>query len=408
MCFIIYFAENLKMDLPSGSPLVKHWALDKEIVFLNHGSFGACPVPVLQKQDEYRRQMESGPVRFMLREAEELLWKSKESLAAFVGARPQDIAYVTNATVGVNTVLNSLQFNAGDELITTNQGYGACNNAMKWFAEKAKARMIVAEIPFPVSSPEEVTQAILKTVTPRTRLVMIDHITSPTGIIFPVKEIVAALKEKGIDTLIDGAHAPGMVDLNIDEIGAAYYTGNCHKWICSPKGSAFLHVRIDKQHLIRPMVISHLYDRKAGDRLWSSHFFWSGTGDFTPYLCVKDAIEFMATLFPGGWQELREHNRSLTLKARKYLSEKTGVALPAPESMIGALSAIQIGKGEIPPYTFNYINPVQERLWEEYKIEVPVFGWNNENPRLWLRFSVQAYNSMEQYEYLTEAVLKIR
>ncbi len=395
------------MNKPSYSPLAKHWEIDRDIVFLNHGSFGACPVQVLQKQNEYRKQMEAEPVRYVLRELEDKLWASKESLAQFIGAKSTDIAFVNNATVGVNTVLNSLQFNKGDELITTNHGYGACNNAMKWFAEKSGAKAVTAEVPFPLNSPAEVTAAILKSVTPRTRLVMIDHITSPTGIIFPVKEIVTALKEKGIDTLIDGAHTPGMVDLNIDDIGAAYYTGNCHKWICSPKGSAFLHVRKDRQHLIHPMVISHTYDKKAGDRLWSSHFFWLGTNDFTPYLCIKDAIEFMATLFPGGWKELREHNRSLTLKARKYISEKLNLPLPAPESIIGTLSVIQIGKGEIPAVTFNSVSAPQEKLWKEFDIEVPVFVWNNANPRNWLRISVQAYNSMEQYEYLTEAVKKV-
>lgn len=395
------------MNKPSYTPLIKHWEIDRDIIFLNHGSFGACPVPVLQKQNEYRKQMEAEPVRYVLRKLEDDLWKSKESLAGFVGAKAADIAFVNNATVGVNTVLNSLPFNEGDELITTNHGYGACNNAMKWFAEKAGAKMVIAEVPFPVSTPEEVTAAVLRSVTPRTRLVMIDHITSPTGIIFPVKEMVAALKEKGIDTLIDGAHAPGMLDLNIDSIGAAYYTGNCHKWICSPKGSAFLHVRKDRQYLIHPMVISHTYDKKVGDKLWSSHFFWSGTTDFTAYLCVKDAIEFMATLFPGGWKELQEYNHSLTLRARKYISEKLNLPLPAPESMIGTLSAIPIGKGEIPSVTFNSVSDPQEKLWKDFNIEVPVFVWNNADPRCWLRISVQAYNSMEQYAYLTEAVKKV-
>lgn len=393
--------------MPSYSPLIKHWQIDRQIVFLNHGSFGACPVQVLQKQNEYRSRMEAEPVRYVLRELEDLLWASKESLAGFIGAKAADIAFVNNATAGVNTVLNALHFNAGDELMMTNHGYGACNNAMKWFAEKSGAKVVTAEIPFPVQFPEEVTAAILKTVTPRTKLVMIDHITSPTGIIFPVKEIVAMLNEKGIDTLVDGAHAPGMIDLNIDEIGAAYYTGNCHKWICSPKGSAFLHVRKDRQQLIHPMVISHLYDKNAGEKRWSSHFFWPGTSDFTAYLCIKDAIEFMSTLFPGGWKELREHNHSLTLKARKYIAEELNLPLPAPESMIGALSAISIGKGEVPAVTFNYISVPQEKLWKEFNIEVPVFVWNVAHPRLWLRFSVQAYNSMDQYEYLAGAVKKI-
>jgi isopenicillin-N epimerase len=390
---------------PAYSPLVKHWNLDRTVTFLNHGSFGACPIPVLEKQNEYRLRMEEEPVRFQVRELEELIWESKNALANFIHAKAEDLVFISNATTGVNTILNSLQFEAGDELLTTNHCYGACLNAAKWFCEKANAKVVVAEIPFPISSPEEVTAVILNKVSAKTKLVMIDHITSPTGIIFPVKEIVAALNSRGIDCLVDGAHAPGMLDLNLEEINAAYYTGNCHKWTCSPKGSALLHVRKDKQHLIHPLSVSHAYDvPDVKEKLWSSNFFWPGTNDYTTYLCVKDAINFMGNLFDGGWNELRNNNRNLVLAARKMLGEKMNTPLPAPEEMIGSLSNIFLSKTELPEYGFNYIDPLQNKLWDEYKIEVPVIIWNKTEPRLWFRISAQCYNSIEQYEYLGEAL----
>ncbi|MFI5135267.1 MAG: aminotransferase class V-fold PLP-dependent enzyme, partial [Chitinophagales bacterium] len=266
------------MKFPSYSPLKEYWLLDSETVFLNHGGFGACPIPVLQKQDEYRKQMELQPVKFMVRDLEEMIWNSKEALGNFIGAKAEDLAFVLNATLGANVIFNSLRFEEGDELLTTNHAYGACLNAMKWFGEKQKAKVVIAEVPFPISSSDEVFEAIMKKVSAKTKLVMVDYITSPTGILFPVKKIVDALSHRGIDCLVDGAHAPGQVPLNIDQLGAAYFIGNCHKWICSPKGSGFLHVRKDKQHLIHPTSVSHIYDKKEKpERLWSNRFFWYGT-----------------------------------------------------------------------------------------------------------------------------------
>ncbi|MCY7410148.1 MAG: aminotransferase class V-fold PLP-dependent enzyme [Chitinophagales bacterium] len=392
----------------SYSPLIKHWNLDQSVTFLNHGSFGACPIPILEKQNEYRMRLEQEPVKFMVRELENLIWESKTALGNFIHAKPEDFIFISNATTGVNTVLSSLRFEEGDELLTTNHCYGACLNAAKWFCEKAKANVVVANVPFPITSAAEVTEAILKCVTPKTKLVMIDHITSPTGIIFPVKEIVTALSERGIDCLVDGAHAPGMLDLNLEEIGAAYYTGNCHKWICSPKGSALLHVRKDKQHLIHPISVSHNYDvPESNQKQWSSNFFWPGTNDYSSYLCVKDAIAFMGNLFEGGWKDLRAHNHDLALNGRKMLAEKMNTPLPAPDEMIGSLANIFLSPTKLPAYGFNYIDLLQNKLWDQFKIEVPVIIWSRNEPRLWFRISGQCYNTMEQYEYLGEALSEL-
>lgn len=393
------------MKFPSYSALKKHWYLDDEVVFLNHGSFGACPIPVLQRQDEYRKQMESQPVKFMVRDFEEMMWNSKESLANFIGAKAEDLVFVPNATIGASTILNSLNFESGDELLTTNHGYGACINALRYFGEKQNAQVVIAEVPFPVVSSEEILEAVLSKVSARTKLVMIDYISSPTGIIFPVKKIVDALNQKGIDCLVDGAHAPGQVALDTDSIGASYFIGNCHKWICSPKGSGFIHVRKDRQHLIHPLSVSHNYDKpRSSEQLWSSNFFWPGTADYTAYLCVKDAIGFMGSLFPGGWNELMQHNRELCRKGREIVSDKTGLKLTVPEEMIANLAAFDLGKTDFPDSNFNYISPLWEKLYSEFRIELPVLPWNRNNPRLLLRFSAQCYNSIEQYEYLGEAL----
>jgi isopenicillin-N epimerase len=219
-----------------------------------------------------------------------------------------------------------------------------------------------------------------------------------------VKEIVKQFHQRGIEVFIDGAHAPGMVDLQLDELGADYYTGNAHKWICSPKGSAILFVHPEKQKNIIPLQISHNYDKSNE---WAKQFLWPGTDDYTAYLCVPAAIEYMSKLFPGGWKELRERNRNLALQGRKMLSEKVGTPLPAPDSMIGHLANVYLGKAELPPYGFNYIHPVQDELFNEYKIEVPVFVYNRNEPRIWVRIATQCYNDISQIEYLGDALVRI-
>ncbi len=393
-------------SLPSYSKFVEHWMLERNTVFLNHGSFGATPILILEKQIEYRNRMEQEAVRFMIIELEDLLWKNKEQLAAFVGAKAKDLVFVPNATYGVNTVMNNLELKEGDEILTHNHAYGACWNAVQYYAEKSKAKLVVAEIPFPIKSEDELVEAFMKSVTPKTKFAMIDHVTSATGIIFPVKKITAALHEKGIEVLIDGAHAPGMLDLNIDDIGAEYYTGNCHKWICSPKGSALLHVREDKQKNFRSLIVSHTYDKNVGEKLWSSHFFWPGTADFTAYACIGDSIDFMESVM-GDWKNLRKHNHDLIVEGRKLLLNALGEEAPCPENMLGSLATVPLPiPFKAPESNFNYIHPFWQKLMSEYHIQTPVFGWSRTNPRWWLRIAGQAYNSIEQIKYLAEVLKK--
>ncbi len=276
------------------------WLLDPDLAFLNHGSFGSCPRPVVELREAMYREMERQPIDFLVRRLEARFDAAREALAAFVGADPEDVVAVPNATAGVNSVLRSLLFEPGDELLTTDHAYNACRNALEFVASRTGARVAVARVPFPLQGPGEVIEAVLAAVTPRTRLALLDHVTSPTGLVFPVRELVAELAARGVDTLVDGAHAPGMLPLDIRELGAAYYTGNCHKWICAPKGAGFLWVRRDLQEQVRPLSISHGTNRpRAGRSRFHDEFDWTGTDDPTPFLCVPAALRFLETALPG-------------------------------------------------------------------------------------------------------------
>ena len=233
-----------------------HWTIDPSVVFLNHGSFGAAPRVVQEAQTTLRERMERNSMKFFLRDLECLLDESRKALGAFVAATPTDLAFVPNATTGVNAVLRSRRFTADDELLTTDHEYQACKNALDFVAEREGARVVVAKIPFPLAHEDEVVAAITAKITERTRLLLVDHVTSSTGLVLPIAKIAAAASARGVDVLVDGAHAPGMVDLSLEALAphVAYYTANCHKWLCAPKGAAFLWVRKDKQNEVRPLV----------------------------------------------------------------------------------------------------------------------------------------------------------
>lgn len=383
------------------------WSLDPDVVYLNHGSFGACPRSVMSAQDQARAELERQPVRFM-QGLEGRLDAARSALAAFVGADAEGLAFVPNATTGVATALASLELRAGDELLTTDHTYPACRNALDHVAARAGAHVVVAAVPFPLTSEGVVVERVLGAVTRRTRLALLDHVTSPTGLVWPIERLVRELALVGVEALVDGAHAPGMLDLSIERVGAAYYTGNLHKWVCAPKGAAFLAVREDLRKAVRPLVLSHGASSPRRDRSrYRLEFDWTGTLDPTAFLAVPEAIRFISTLLPGGLAALIERNRALALTARGLLCEALGVAEPAPAAMVGSLAAIPLPDATVAPEPPLYLDPLQIELYERERIEVPVSFWPAW-PRRNLRISAAAYNEATDYELLARALKRNR
>ncbi|MBV9494059.1 MAG: aminotransferase class V-fold PLP-dependent enzyme [Acidobacteria bacterium] len=372
--------------------LKEHWLLDPTITFLNHGSYGAAPIAVLQKQAALREQMEREPCRFMNRELEPLLDEARATLAGFLGADAKGLAFVPNATAGVNAVLRSLDLDKNDELLVTSHEYNASRNALDYVAGLAGAKVLSIDVPFPIASPDVIVERILAAITDRTRLLLVDHITSQTALVFPIERIVKEVQARGIDVLVDGAHAPGMVPLDLRSLGAAYYAGNLHKWVCAPKGAAFLYARENRRIGLRPTSISHGANATRTDRSrFHLEFDWTGTTDFTPFLSVPEALRVMASLVEGGWEEVRRRNRALALDARKLLCERLSLEPPAPEEMIGSIAAIILPDGD---------DSLQDDLFFKHQIEVPIMPW----PKRVLRVSAQLYNEQADYEKLADAL----
>jgi isopenicillin-N epimerase len=380
----------------------QHWTLDPNVTFLNHGSFGATPRVVLEKQNEFRAQMEREPVRFFVRELEPLLDDARGAVAEFVGADANGLAFVPNATAGVNAVLRSLDLDKFDELIVTAQEYNASRNALEYVADVAGAKVHVVDVPFPIASPDVVVERILEKVTDRTRLVLIDHITSQTALIFPVERIVKELASRGVDVLVDGAHAPGFLPLNLRSLGAAYYAANLHKWVCAPKGAAFLYVRENRRASVRPIAISHGANATRRDRSrFLIEFDWTGTFDPTAWLSVPAALEFMRS--HGGWPEVMRRNRELALLARDIVCDALQIDKPAPDEMLGAMAALPLPDGKQSTAPSLYGDPLQDALLYEHGVEVPIVPWPHPPKRV-LRISAQLYNEPADYEKLARAL----
>jgi isopenicillin-N epimerase len=413
------------------SELAGRWALDPSVTFLNHGSFGACPPAVLDVQRRLRDRMEAQPVQFLARDLPGLLATARADLGAFLGAAPDDLAFVANATGAVNAVVRSLQFAPGDELLTDDHEYNATINVLRHVADRDGARVVVAEIPYPVAGAEAVGDALLGAVTERTRFALVSHVTSPTALVFPVERIVAALAERGVETLVDGAHAPGMLPLDLDRLGAAWYTGNLHKWVCAPKGAAFLHARRDRQPGIRPNTISHGANApvvpdgtggRVGPTRYRAEFDWQGTLDPTAWLAVPEALAFIASVLDGGWPAVMARNHELTLRARAALADVLGLdrGVPAPETMLGSMVALPLpvtgplGSGTAGGSSPLDTDPLQQRLLDDHRIEVPIFPWpvpaarSSRPPRRLIRVSSALHNGPDDVDRLVAALAAIR
>lgn len=381
---------------PLRDHLASEWMLEPGVDFLNHGSFGAVPRVVFEEQTEWRRRIEAAPVEVIARRRLELIDAAKEPVGRWLGMRSEDFGLVTNATEGVNAVLHSLTFRPGDELLTTTHVYNAVRQAMKFTCARSGAAYREVDVPLPVGSPSEIADAVMGALSGRTRLVVIDHVTSPTAMVYPVESIVAACAARGVDVLIDGAHAPGMIPLNVDAIGAAYYSGNLHKWSFAPRGAAFLWVRPDKQAQIHPTVVSHHYNEG-----FCREFSWQGTRDFSAWLATPRAVQLTAAL---GGDAVRDHNHAMAVWAHQLLLERLNVPhplTPLDGSMLGSMAAV-----ELPPRLAALGDPelesLQQTLYARHRLEVPLMRLSPKT--LLLRVSCQVYNTPRQYERVAEVI----
>lgn len=404
-CCMSPSTKSLASAIPSRSPLASHWALEPGTVFLNHGSFGATPRPVLERQRACRDLFEAEPIRFVVEILQPMLDAARARLADFLNADAAGLVFVPNATAGVNTVLNSLRFEPGDELLFLNQGYNACRCALEFTAKRWGAAIKIVDIPFPIEDPQQTIDAVLAAVTPRTKLALLDHITSPTALVLPIPELVPLLEARSVFTLIDGAHAPGMIDLNLNALGASAYTGNCHKWMCAPKGSGFLWLREDFRDRVSPLIISHGYNNPRTDRSRLHQLFdWTGTLDPSPYLCIPEALDTLAAMDPGGWAGIRSANHALAMQGNAILCDRLGIKPAAPESMLGSMATLQLPDAPLdPPQGLDYPHHLSRRLIDRWKIQAQIMAWPAWPSRL-VRISAQRYNDAAEYAYLAEAL----
>lgn len=372
--------------------------LDPNVIFLNHGSFGATPKEVFAVYQEWQRRLEHQPVKFLGREIQGCLTEAREVLGNYLNADKDDLTFVPNATFGVNVVSRSLKLKEGDEVLASSHEYGACNNAWTYLSRHHGFGYKYAEVPLPVTSNEEVLETFWQAVTPKTKVIFLSHITSPTALTFPVTEICKRARAAGILTVIDGAHAPGQLELDMQAIGADFYTGNCHKWMCSPKGAGFLYVRREHQALIEPLVVSWGWSAKVQDSLGSAfldNYAWHGTQDFSAYLSVPAAIAFQQK---HDWPKVREECHVLLKECMDKLHDLTGLEPTyASDSLYHQLAITPLPKVED-------LTVLKNKLYDDYHIEIPLTEYKEKQ---FARISVQGYNTKEDLDALVSALNKM-
>lgn len=377
-----------------GRALRRRFLLDPSARFLNHGSYGATPRAVLAAQAKLRERLERQPVAFMQDFLPDALRRTAADLGDFIGARGEDLAFVENATAGINAVFQSFPWRRGDELLLSSHVYPAVKNAAHHVAAAHRVRVREVRIPFPLDHPREITEAYAEAAGSRTRLAVVDHVASPSALVFPVREIVARLKARGIRVLVDGAHAPGMLDLSVNRIGADWYAGNCHKWLFVPKGCSFLWAGREAQANLHPPVISNRYGEG-----FPAEFDWCGTRDPSAWLSLDAALDFYRSL---GGKALRAHNRDLAWRAARSLAAAWNVALPAPRNCFAAMVTLSLPGGAGGDAEAG--QRLRAALWERHRIEVPVFSIEG---RLYLRLSAQVYNEIDDYRGLAAALPRL-
>lgn len=383
--------------------------LDPGVVFLNHGSFGACPRKVFDVYQNWQRELELQPVEFLSRRSIELLASARAELADYLGVSDDEVVYFTNPTTAINMVARSLISNqeyplqAGDEVLTTDHEYGAMDRTWQYICRKNGVRYVKVAIPLPVCDQTEFVEKFWSGVNARTRVIFISHLTSPTALIFPVKEICRRAREAGILSIVDGAHAIGQMRLNLKDIGADIYTGACHKWLMAPKGSAFLYARSEIQPWLEPLVVSWGYESEypSGSQYVDYHE-WQGTRDLAAFLSVPSAIEFQDQ---QNWRQVRSQCHELAVETRDQLNEmlqQEPICPLSPNSgsiRSGEAWFLQMFTIRLPDHVD--IIKLKENLYDRYRIEVPTYTWNNHNL---MRVSIQGYNTRGDTALLVDAL----
>ncbi len=359
------------------------------MIYLNHGGFGACPRSVFETYQYWQLELERQPTQFFMNRAARLLQEAREKLAAYLNTVSGNLIYVTNATAGVNHIAHSMRLSPGDEILTTNHEYGAMERMWEFICKHTGAHLVRQEVPVPFTTAEAVVEAFWRGVTPRTRIIFLSHITSSTALIFPVREICARAREAGILTVIDGAHAPGQIPLALDTIGADFYTGNCHKWMCAPKGSAFVYARPEVQELVEPLVVSWETEGES-DYVRSNQ--WQGTRDLATYLTVPAAIDFMEA---NDWETRRAQCHALASRARAQITDWYGVEPLSTEADHWFSQMFTV--------LLPYADPQQltKAMYEKHGIQLSIGSWKD---RLQVRVSVQAYNTQDDLDRMFRAL----
>jgi len=378
------------------SSLKDEFLLDPKVIFLNHGSFGACPRPVFEAHQQWQRELEREPVDFIGRRRGVLLGEARAKLAAYIGAETDEVVYFPNPTTAANMIVRSLKLGPADEVLATDHEYGAMERTWNFYASQMGYRYTRRAMPLPTTTPEAFVERFWAGVTAHTRVIFISHITSPTALIFPIQEICRRARAAGILTIIDGAHAPGQMALDMHAIGADFYIGAAHKWLCAPKGSAFLYAHPEVQSWLLPLVVSWGYQSTApsASRFIDYHEY-QGTRDFSAHLATPAAIQFQAE---HDWPAVRARCHDLAQSARERINALTGLEAICPDSpeWFAQMATIRL-----PPTDFGQLGT---QLWERYHIEVPLVYWNEQHM---LRVSCQAYNSEEDIQALVSALTEL-
>ena len=382
------------------------WPVDTSRVQLNHGSYGVTPEYVRARQSELRDRIDRDPPRFFVVDLERLADRARESLAAFVGCPAGDLTFVTNGTFAVAAAVRSYEdeLEPGDEIVVTDHEYNATFNELRRLCARTGAVLRIARVPLPLSGPDEVVDAVSAALSDRTRFALVSHIASASSLIMPAERIVGACRERGIDVILDGAHTPGQIPLDIGALSPTFYVGSCHKWLCTPKGSGFVYCAPERQAKVRPAAESC---RVHNDRLDRAHFLadfdYVGTGDYTANLVIPDAIEHLGAQLPGGWDELYRRNHELAIAGARVIRERCGLAETAPESMFGSMVSLVLPEDPAPGRACVHDHALWDAISDRHGIQVPVWPFSPVAERV-MRVSAHLHNEIGQYELLADAL----